>query len=271
MSFTNTHFFHRLIRRYSIALASVFTDIYVQRTDPYDDSVEDSFKVPLTQASKQKFYHQLIQYPNIHNQPFSVLLPRISFILTSVARDSERMRNPVNSYRKAIADDPSNCIKFFQPIPYDFHYSMAVWSVNEDDAHQIIEQILAYFTPHLSITVNEMPTLGIKRSVPIEMTSCSYSPDYESGEDFKTRLITWTLNFTLKGYMYKQNVDSAIIKRTIVKVRDLDDIDSEDPYTYWEQEYEVVPWESLEDDPWELQKTTIQDGITKITMEDKPE
>ena len=263
----STYFFHNIIRRYTIALGSLFTNIYVRRTDPYAVVETQSIKVPLHQSSKKKFYMQLMQYANKVNDPFSILLPRISYYMTSMDFDTSRKKNSKNSYRTmdSSVTDSNKMIKFFEPSPWNFHFSMTVWAINESDNNQIIEQILPYFEPHCFISVNEMPTLGISRSVSVELTGVNRNLNLDSGEDTNDRTIQWDLSFTMKGFLYKANVEADIIKRTIVKIRDLDAEDAYDPYTWWEQELEVTPWDSEEDDEWDLTQTIIEDGVTKTS------
>jgi hypothetical protein len=269
-----TYFYHGIIRRYAIAFGTIFSNLYVQRADPYGVVETQSIKVPLIQASKRKFYEQLKQYAEKQNDPFSILLPRMSFILTNLSPDPSRKKNLKNAYRVAdpTVTDPDKMIRFFEPSPWNFSYSLAMWAVNESDCQQLIEQICPFFDPTYMISVNEMPTLGIKRVTPVDLTSGpNYNLQLESGEDTRDRIVQWDLSFTLKGYLYKQNVESSIIKKTIMKIRDIDDLDSADPYTWWEEEQEVIPWEAEEGDDWHITRTNIQEGKTTVVTEDKPE
>lgn len=263
------YFFHNLIRRYTIGFAKVFSDLYIRRTDPYD-IVEQTIKVPLNQAAKQKFYYQLLQYVDPTIRPFSILLPRISFVMTGIQYDNSRQKNTKNTYRKTDANDANKMLRFFEPSPWNFQYSMTIWAINMEDINQILEQILPFFTPHYTISINEIPSLGFSRDVPIELTNSSLDLSIESGEDTKDRIIKWDLSFTVQGYLYKHISDPAIIKKVFIKIRDLDAIDAYDPYTFMEQTTEVEPWSSIESDDWQLRRTIVEDGKTKVITEDKP-
>jgi len=152
-------FWHQTIRRYTLAFGLVFSDIYIKRSHPYD-VVLDSFKIPITQASKQKFYLQLMQDASESNRPFGILLPRISFMLSSISYDQERQKNVTNRYMKTLENAITPSYNF-EPSPWNFHYDMTLWTANEHDAHQAIEQILPYFTPFYMLTINELPTFNI--------------------------------------------------------------------------------------------------------------
>jgi len=267
-----TFFFNQTIRRYTLAFGKIFSNVYVHRMDPYS-TVYDTFKVPLHQASKKKFYLQLLQNTGPDNlKAISILLPRISFVLTNVAYDASRQRNQTNTYKKFDDTDVNKVLRLFEPVPYNFNYSMTVWTINEVDGHQIIEQILPYFSPFYTITVNEIPELGIKRDVPLELNTSNYDLNIDSGEDTNMRLVKWDFSFTMKGYLYKA-IDPgnyAIIKRVIVKLLDYESIGDEDPYTYMTHSEEVEPWESLESDDWHILKKVTVEGVTTETIEEKP-
>ena len=47
------------------------------------------------------------------------------------------------------------------------------------DGLQIVEQILPYFQPDYTITINTIPSMGIKRDVPIILNNVSYEDTYD--------------------------------------------------------------------------------------------
>jgi hypothetical protein len=263
---SNSFFFHQSLRRYTLAFGLVFTNLEVQRSDAYS-VVQNAFRVPITQASKQKFYLQLMQDATVSNRPFNVLLPRISFIMSSMSYDSDRQKNQTNKYSKTTVDDT---LYTFEPSPWNFTYNMTIWTANEHDGHQIIEQILPYFTPFYMLTVNELPSFNISRSVPLELSSISRDVNAESGEDTNIRTIKWDLSFTLKGYLYKPIKSGAnIIKKVVTRVHDLDDIE-EDAYSYFIEQDVVYPWESIESDDWTINQTITEDDVTRTINLPKP-
>ena len=65
------------------------------------------------------------------------------------------------------------------PVPYNLDFTLYVMAKNSDDALQIVEQILPYFQPDYTITINDMSDMGIKRDVPIILSSVSYEDNYQ--------------------------------------------------------------------------------------------
>ena len=99
----------------------------------------------------------------------------------------------------------------YNPVPYNFDFTLSVMVKNSDDGTQILEQILPYFTPEYHVTMNEMSALGIKRDIPIIFTGLSTEDSYEG--DFMTRrALIHTLTFVVQGFLYGPTSDMGIIR-----------------------------------------------------------
>jgi hypothetical protein len=110
-------------------------------------------------------------------------------------------------------DSNNSLVTQYVPVPYDYEFSLSIYVRNTEDGTQIIEQILPFFTPDFTVTVDFIPSLGQKYDLPIKLDSVSSSIDYE-GDMSTTRLIIWDLTFTLKGYIWppvKSNTAQGLI------------------------------------------------------------
>ena len=97
------------------------------------------------------------------------------------------------------------------PVPYNINFQLYILAKQSDDALQVVEQILPYFQPDYTITINDMAEMGIKKDIPIQLNSISYEDDYQG--DFTTRrAIIYTLEFTCKFYLYGPVTSSKVIK-----------------------------------------------------------
>jgi hypothetical protein len=72
---------------------------------------------------------------------------------------------------------------------------------NTEDGTQILEQILPFFKPDYTLSVNFIPEMGGSYDMPVILNSVSPTTDYE-GDMMTTRLIVWDLEFTVKGYIW---------------------------------------------------------------------
>ena len=202
---------HDSLRKYIIVFGTVFNDIYLNRLSATNEVLQ-TLKVPLTYGPKDKVLARLDQNPELLNQ-VGIVLPRISFEMTSLEYDSTRKLNTLNKLTKQSAtagtDDE---VKYqYQPVPYDMQFEMNILVKNAEDGTRIVEQIVPYFTPDFTVSVNLVPEVDGPRDIPIILNSISSQDQYE-GNFTERRVLTWTLNFTLKGYLYGPTKKSKLIK-----------------------------------------------------------
>ena len=129
----------------------------------------------------------------------ATVIPRISFEMVSMTYDTSRK---LNSLIRNFAANTSSAIKTqFNPIPYNFDFNLSIYVRNTEDGTQILEQILPFFTPDFTVTVNFISEMNQKYDMPIILNSVQSTVDYE-GDMMSTRLIMWDLQFTAKGYIW---------------------------------------------------------------------
>ena len=169
-------------------------------------------KVPLAYGPKAKFLARLDQVPDPTNKRVQITLPRISFEINGIEYDSSRKVSPTQKVKIASTADKSK--NMFMPVPYNLSFEMGIISKNQEDALQIVEQILPYFQPHYNLSIKLVPSMNETRDVPIVLTNVEYEDIYE-GEFAIRRAITYTLQFTMKTYLYGPVTESKVIKKAI--------------------------------------------------------
>ena len=81
----------------------------------------------------------------------------------------------------------------YVPVPYNIDISMYILTKTQEDALQIIEQILPRFAPEYNLSVEIVPETHTVLDVPIILNSVNVQDDYDG--DFQTRrFVTYTLN-----------------------------------------------------------------------------
>ena len=209
-----TYYYHEIIRKTIISFGTLFNDIHIR----HDDSGGNTFselKVPLAYGPSQKFLARLEQQADL-NKPVAITLPRMSFEMTSIQYDSARKLGVTQSFK---ASDGSKLKKVFMPVPYNIGFELNILSKLNDDALQIVEQILPYFQPSFNLTIDLVSEIGEKRDVPIVLDSMNFQDDYEG--DFATRrALIYTLGFTAKTYLFGPvpSSSSGIIKKVQVDI-----------------------------------------------------
>jgi hypothetical protein len=203
-------FYFSTIRKYVTLFGTLFDNISITRTDK-NGRLNDFIKVPITYSPKEKMLARIIQDPNLDRPSAVPSLPLMAFEMTTIGYDSDRKLSTV---KKIITSDPSNADKMkyqYNPVPYNFGFTLHVMVKNAEDGTKIIEQILPYFTPDWTTSVHLVPEMDITMEIPVILTNISQEDAYES--DFKERRsLTWTLDFVLKGYVFGPVKTGKIIK-----------------------------------------------------------
>ncbi len=193
-------------------------------------------KVPLAYGPKEKFLVRLRADADLSSK-VAITLPRIGFEIQNLAYDGTRKLSRVQKFKKVNTGNNTRTLDTqFMPVPYNLDIVLYVLAKQSDDALQIVEQILPYFQPDYTITVNDMADMGIKRDVPIILNSINYEDNYEGDFDQRRALI-YTMNFTCKFYLYGPVTSSNIIRT--VQADQYTDMPDQSPKR--EQRYTVTP------------------------------
>jgi len=200
-----TYSYHEIFRKTIVAFGTLFNNIELRRSN-------EVMKVPLAYGPKQKFLARLDQNPDPTNKRVQITVPRISFEINGITYDSSRKVSPTQKIKFSKDTDENKNV--YMPVPYNLSFELAIISKNQEDGLQILEQILPYFQPHFNLTVKLLPDVDETKDVPVILTSVDYEDDYEG--DFATRrAITYTLQFTVKTYLYGPVTDATTIKKVI--------------------------------------------------------
>ncbi len=206
------YYYHEILRKTIIAFGTIFNDIHIRHRDGAGKENSD-IRVPLAYGPMQKFLARLEQQPDL-NRAVQITLPRMSFETTNIAYDATRKGGITQTFK---ASDGSKLRKVFMPVPYNIGFELNILVKLNDDALQIVEQILPYFQPSFNVTIDLIDVIGEKRDVPIVLDNISFQDDYEG--DFATRrALIYTLNFTAKTYLFGPVSDSSegLIKKVQV-------------------------------------------------------
>ena len=205
------YFYHQIFRKSIIAFGTLFNNILVKRKQPGvdrptgEDSLE-TYKVPIQYGPYQKYLAIIEAEPDAQRQQFQISLPRISFEIKGLNYDGSRKLVPTQ-FAKTVAPADSKEGKAgkqysqFLPVPYNLEIEMAIIAKNQDDGLQIIEQILPNFHPSLNVSIEVIDVTHEERDIAIVLNGIGYTDDYV-GDYTKRRTLIWTLNFTVKTYLF---------------------------------------------------------------------
>ena len=187
------YFYNEILRRTIIAFGTLFNGITVKQTD-------STIRVPLAYGPTQKFLARLEQSPDL-NKSTAITLPRMSFEFTGLTYDPSRKVTTTQTFTVKDPNDGKESKKSYMPVPYNMQFELSVMCKLNDDALQIVEQILPYFQPAYNVSVELVESIKEKRDIPIILENITMQDDYE-GDFTSRRVLLYTLRFTAKTYMF---------------------------------------------------------------------
>jgi len=198
-----TYFYHEIIRKTVIAFGTLFNEVHVRHQDATGKDISN-IKVPISYGPKQKFLARIQQQPDL-NKAVQITLPRMSFEVNNIQYDPSRKAGITQTFK---AQEGAKLKKVFMPVPYNLGFELNILTKLQDDSMQILEQILPFFQPGFTLTIDLAKSIGEKRDVPMVLDSITFTDDYEGNFETRRALI-YTLNFTAKTYMFGPIADST--------------------------------------------------------------
>ena len=207
---------HGLVRKYVILFGTLFNDVYINRENSVGETIQ-TLRIPLTYGPKDKFLNRL-DSDGYLDRAISVQLPIMSFEMTSMNYAADRKLNTINR-RMAVDTTNANKIKYqYSPVPYDMSFELNIMVKNAEDGTRILEQIIPFFTPEWTASVNLIPSMNVIHDIPVILNSVNLNDDY-AGTYETRRAMIYTLAFTMKAYIYGPvKKTGAIIKQAEVNI-----------------------------------------------------
>jgi len=204
----SNQYYHEIIRKTIIAFGTLFNNIEIASKNEQGDIIKQ-LRVPIAYGPTQKFLARLEARNNIKGPgpaKVAITLPRMSFEMTGIQYDPSRKISTLQSFNSITKT--GKLVKNFMPVPYNISMQLNILTKLNDDALQILEQILPYFQPNFTLTVDLVNTLGEKRDIPVTIENISFDDNYE--DDFTSRRnLTYTINFLCKTYLFGPTVNNS--------------------------------------------------------------
>jgi len=204
------HFYNETTRKYVALFGTIFNQLKITRKDNAGTTTQ-SMLVPLSYAPFQKVLARLNQDPDLLNsRRTAIRLPRMSFEVTSITYDPSRKVASTQKMRKSSAESEGSRAFMYASVPYNLDFSLYIMTKYQEDATQLMEQILPFFTPDWTVSAKMVPDID-PIDIPVVLNSVTTEDLYEN--DFETRQsILYTLSFTLKGFYFGPQKQKKVIK-----------------------------------------------------------
>lgn len=208
------HYYHARIRKAVASFGRVFNDIYIIRKKS-DGTVLQTIKVPIAYAPRDKYLERIRENQSLTDQTkVAIKLPRISFEITGINYDPQRQLPKVNAFQQATTTKATTQrTKFNVAVPYIINFNLSAFATTQDDALQIVEQILPYFGPQYNITIKPFSNhTDIKEDVPLILTGVSLENQYE-GDLASRTVIQYSMDFEMHIFFYGPVSDQDVITK----------------------------------------------------------
>mgnify|MGYP001174451743 CR=1 FL=1 len=212
------HYYHARIRKAVASFGRIFNDIYVIRAKS-DGTVLQTIKVPIAYAPRAKYLERIRENQSLENDTkVSIKLPRLSFEITGITYDANRQLPKINSFAQTTPNNSTTQrTKFNISVPYIMNFNLSAYATTQDDALQIVEQILPYFAPQYNITIKPFANHNkIKEDVPLILTGLSLENQYE-GDLASRTVIQYSMDFEMHIFFYGPVADQDIITKAEMK------------------------------------------------------
>jgi hypothetical protein len=191
----NPHFYYSTIRKLIVAFSDLFNSIQTMDSDGNLNTVPIYF----TTQSKMLF-----RYRQPEKAKKKVTLPVLGFVITEQSFDPERQKNKLNKiYTSDGVSASTNYNMIRQMTPFNFGFTLSLWSKYLDEFFQLLEQITVNFKPHLNTSIKLLneDDMEVIIDVPIILESIAYDMEFNLNET-EDRSLKADLNFTMKACLF---------------------------------------------------------------------
>lgn len=159
-----------------VAFASIFDEIEIETEGRM-------VRVPLAFSQKEKFVDSLVggTDDDMDALNFDAVFPRIGFEISGFNFAPERHTNPMHQWTEE--NETGDEFVMYNRVPYDINFSLFIGAKKLEDSLKIVEQIWPYFSPELTLTINDKEDFLTETNVPIILTSSSMNVEYEGSLD----------------------------------------------------------------------------------------
>ncbi|HET8685674.1 MAG TPA: tail sheath stabilizer and completion protein, partial [Methanosarcina sp.] len=172
-----------------------FTDLEFERKDN-DGNIQQVIKVPVSPGHFEKWLKRIQEDPNLSGRT-QITLPRIGFELVSLGYDASRKIATMNQFTGNQTGNLNDYSSAYTPVPYNLNLQLYISTKTQGDALQILEQILPFFCPGYTVTIDMFPEVGISQDVPFILQGVEMQDNYDGSFEQK-RMVTYTLSFVAK-------------------------------------------------------------------------
>lgn len=192
MSVFKNYYYHGSIKRYISLMMYLFQDLQV---------VSEGKKraIPMRYSGGE---HR-IPKESVNALPFATM------VFTDNETDEIRL---LNKHENKLI---TNQTKQNQRVSNSFMFEYRVRCKKQDEAFQVLEQVLAAFTPSLDVSIGDNDEVATAQNIKIKITSWSIDDSWE-GDSEEPNFYDVMFTFDLSGFLYRQDRTPVTVSKLIV-------------------------------------------------------
>lgn len=201
----------------------------------------------MSYGPRQKFLARIADEGFLNDPKLAIRLPRMSFEIVSLTYDTgTKLQKGITN--TLPTQDPLKRQSILYPTTYRIGLQLNILAKNQDDALQILEQIIPFFQPEYTVTVKEVGN-NFKSDIPFVLQAVTLADDYE-GDFVSRRSIIYTLEFEAKVRFYGPTFEGSVIRTSGATISN-PGMDSQG-LPFASQSFTVTPANSGPDDEYEI-------------------
>jgi len=217
------YYYPGTLKKMVTAALKIFNDVIVFKYDNKGDIVQE-IKVPIIFGT-QKSLHKA--RTNDEQKKYVPTFPRIEVRLNGLTFDESRLVSPnttrffnakdinweVKDEKDEMLLEINDAFSDFMPLPYNYNFTVHVFTESMDYLSQIIENIFPYFTlSNSTMRIREFNFLNIERDINIVIGSPELDLAGESLGPTDRRQANTNFSLKLEGWMYRRVEASKLVK-----------------------------------------------------------
>lgn len=216
-----SHFYNRTIFKTVALFGSLFNNIEIIRTDSKGNEKARS-KVPISYGPSKKYLKRIEQRKNVHGRKSALKLPRMTFVMGPLVRDTDRTLSKYNTVF-SVDENGRKIGSEIMSAPWNINFTLSILVENQEDGLQIIEQIVPYFTPTYKVAVKDILGKGSITDIPITLEDVSPEIEYEGDFGNSRNAFVYSLEFKVGTYLTTgENTNVKPIYHVDVDVKEMD-------------------------------------------------
>ena len=229
---SDNYYYPNTMKKMVVACLNIFKDVVVYKYNKDGDIIE-RLDVPVIFGT-QKSLHKARTHDE--QKKYVPTFPRIEVHMNGLTPDEARLVSPntsrffnIDDVKWKVVDEAEQILteingafKDFQPLPYNYNFTINVYTESMDYLSQIIENVFPYFgMSNSTMRVREFNFLNIERDINITIGSPEFDLAGEVGIGDR-RQANANFSITLEGWMYRPIKASKLVNTITLSLSDPD-------------------------------------------------